>query len=147
MNLYFSAKSAEWGWLSNLHISRFDIDGLTWKSVEHYYQAQKYVGSPAFEMIREAKDGFAALKAGGNRSLPQRSDWNDVKLSVMKKALEAKFQQSKILRAKLLNTDDAVLCHQSNSDLFWGCNIAGEGENHLGQLIMEIRRKLLEEPI
>lgn len=108
-----------------------------------YYQAQKYIGTPAFEVIRQAKDGFAALKAGANRSLVLRSDWNDVKMNVMQKALQAKFQCSGILRKKLLATGDAELCHQSSSDLFWGCTQQGEGENHLGRMIMTIRAEML----
>ena len=142
MAIWFSAKLIEWCWLSNLHLCRLDLDGLKWKSVEHYYQAQKYVGQPAFEAIRGAKDGFAALKAGSNRSLVPRPDWKEIKLTVMKKAIAAKFNQNTALVAKLIATGDHVLCHQSNSDLFWGCNPKGEGENHLGKILMEVRQDL-----
>lgn len=125
--------------MSNLHACSFDLDGLKWKSVEHYYQAQKHVGSAAFEAIRSAKDGFAALKLGSNRSLMPRADWQEIKLGVMQKAVHAKFTEVTTLRQKLQATGAVPLYHQSSSDLFWGCNLHGEGENHLGKLIMQVR--------
>lgn len=143
MSIWFSAKSPEWGWLSNLYPCHFSLDGLKWKSVEHYYQAQKHVGTAAFEAIRNAKDGFAALKAGGNRNLMPRGDWEQIKVTVMKKAVQAKFTEVATLCKKLQATGDVPLYHQSISDGFWGCNLAGEGDNRLGKLIMEVRAQLI----
>lgn len=141
MSIWFSAKSKEWGWLSNLYPCHFSLDGLKWKSVEHYYQAQKHVGTAAFEAIRNAKDGFAALKLGSNRSLMPRADWQAIKLGVMQKAVHAKFTEVATLRQKLQATGAVPLYHQSSFDLFWGCNLHGEGENHLGKLIMQVREQ------
>lgn len=50
-----------------------------------------------------------------------------------------KFAQNSDLRYRLLRTGDAYLEETNNwGDKFWGvCD--GEGENHLGKIIMKVR--------
>jgi GTP cyclohydrolase II len=44
---------------------------------------------------------------------------------------------------RLLATGDKYL-EETNwwNDTFWGKNLKGEGENHLGQILMQVRDKL-----
>lgn len=72
-----------------------------------------------------------------------RSDWDDIKISVMKKGLLAKFSQNLYLRKRLLETGDLNLAENSPSDLFWGV----KGENMLGKLLMEVRTILRDRVI
>ena len=46
MTIYFYKVGAPYGYFSNFSPHRIHIDGQDWQTVEHYYQAQKYVGSP-----------------------------------------------------------------------------------------------------
>ena len=71
-----------------------------------------------------------------------RPDWDVVKEDVMRQAVRAKFEQNRRLREQLLATGDEELVHQSESDLFWGRNKEGAGDNRLGVIIMEIRQAL-----
>jgi ribA/ribD-fused uncharacterized protein len=138
----FKSKHPTHAWLSNFSEDGFEIDGTRWESVEHYYQAQKYSGTEAFNRIREARTPLKARKAGQDRSLTPRDDWDDVKLEVMRDALLAKFTQNPRLRRMLLETGDRELIHESKSDQFWGCSDDGGGQNQLGQLLMQIRTEL-----
>lgn len=78
----FYSKSPEYGWLSNFSEHGFNLDGVWWASVEHYYQAQKYPGTDAAVHIRKAESPAKARKAGQDRSLVPRADWEAVKEEV-----------------------------------------------------------------
>jgi ribA/ribD-fused uncharacterized protein len=142
MAIWFNSKSPEYRWLSNFSEHPFVLDGLRWPSVEHYYQAQKYAGTEAAERIRRAESPLKARKAGQDRSLSPRADWDGSKEQVMRGAVRAKFEQHRRLRELLLATEDEELIHQSGSDLFWGRNAEGLGENRLGSILMEVRQEL-----
>lgn len=138
----FYSKSPEYGWLSNFSEHNFTLVGLRWPSVEHYYQAQKYIGTEVAERIRKADSPAKARKAGQDRSLVLRADWDAVKLTVMRRAVQAKFGQNRLVREQLLSTGAEELIHRSTTDLYWGCNNEGVGENWLGVIVMEARQAL-----
>jgi N-glycosidase YbiA len=46
MAIWCYSKTPGYEWLSNFADCRFTLDGVRWPSIEHYYQAQKYAGSP-----------------------------------------------------------------------------------------------------
>jgi ribA/ribD-fused uncharacterized protein len=142
MPICFYSKSPEYGWLSNFSEHGFSLDGVSWPSVEHYYQAQKYAGTEAAERIRQADSPLKARKAGQDRSLVPRPDWDAVKEEVMRRAVRAKFEQNRRLREQLLATGEEELIHESGSDRFWGRSKEGAGENRLGAILMEVREAL-----
>ena len=142
MAIYFSSKSKQYGCLSNFSHHGFMLDGVRWASVEHYYQAQKYAGSPAAELIRKAPTPRKARKAGRHRSVTVRADWEAIKEQVMYRAVKAKFEQNRGLRELRLATGDDELIHQSNSGFLWGAGEDGSGDNRLGSLLVEIRALL-----
>ena len=142
MSIMFFSKSPEYGWLSNFSEHGFTLNGVLWPSVEHFYQAQKYAGTEAEERICHAASPLQARKAGQDRSLVPRPDWDAVKEQVMLDAVSAKFEQNRELRELLLATDNQELIHTSASDMFWGRNNDGHGENRLGAIIMNVRQAL-----
>ncbi|MGB5631157.1 MAG: NADAR family protein [Waterburya sp.] len=142
MAIFFYSKCPEYSWLSNFSNSKFTLDDLKWSSVEHFYQAQKFLETETFEQIRRSATPLKARKAGQNRSLVPRPDWHQVKEEVMRRAIYAKFEQNKQLKLRLLATGEEELIHHSSRDLFWGCNKEGIGDNRLGKIIMEIRHSL-----
>ncbi len=142
MQIRFYSKSPQFGWLSNFSQHAFTLDGVRWASVEHYYQAQKYAGTETADRIRKAESAVVARKLGQNRSLTPRDDWDTVKVDIMRRAVRAKFEQNRQLREQLLETGDNELVHESKSDLFWGLNLDGAGDNRLGLILMETRSQL-----
>lgn len=102
----------------------FQLDGLDWKSVEHYYHANKFIDIDdgyylSFAMDSESPlsraDGAAAKKAGGTRRMTadQAAGWNARKHDVLAKAREAKFVQNPDLARVLVLTDGATLTHRA----------------------------------
>ena len=71
-----------------------------------------------------------------------RSDWEEVKLDVMKLALRAKFTQHERLHDMLLSTGSRPLVEHTSRDSFWGDGGDGSGCNHLGKLLEEVRADL-----
>ncbi len=140
--IWFTSKDPQTGWLSNFSPHGFELSGLRWPSVEHYYQAQKYPGNPVAARIRAAEKPAIARKIGQDRSLSVRPDWNEAKTQVMARAVGAKFEQNRALREKLLATGAAELIHFSKSDPFWGRDRDGKGENRLGEILMALREEL-----
>lgn len=55
------------------------MDGCYWPTSEHYFQAQKFVGTPHADQIRLVKTPKNAANMGRDRSRPLRADWEQVK--------------------------------------------------------------------
>lgn len=134
-----------YGEFSNFSRHPIEMDGKTWPSVEHYFQAQKFKGSEHEEEIRQLPSPMEAKISGTNHSKPLRQDWEAVKEKVMRNAIYAKFTQHSELRKLLLSTGDSLLVEASKSDSFWGAGPTGNGRNTLGLILMEVRQ-LLSEP-
>lgn len=131
-----------YGFFSNFSAHPVWIGGLRWPTTEHYFQAQKFAGTPDAEAIRGAASPMQAAKMGRDRMRPLRPDWDTVKLEVMREALRAKFTQHPDLHAALLATGDALLVEHTGNDRFWGDGGDGKGKNWLGKLLMELREML-----
>lgn len=141
----FYSVSDEHGFLSNFAPARFRLKGHAWPTSEHYFQAQKFAGTRHEREVREARTPMIAARMGRDRSRPLRRDWESVKVSVMRDAVRAKFEQNADLREALLATGDAELVESTESDDFWGDGGDGSGRNELGRILMAVRATLREE--
>ena len=117
------------------------VDGKLWPTTEHYFQAQKFIGTPFTEVIRNFQRPREAFDLSRNPAVSRwrRKDWEEVKVDIMRKALLAKFTQHSDLRHLLLSTEDRDLIEHSPYDNFWGNGGDDSGQNRLGLLLMEIR--------
>lgn len=131
-----------YGEFSNFAAFPIQLDGKTWPTTEHYFQAQKFAGTPHEETVRLAPSPGEAAKIGRKRSLPLRADWESVKDDIMRHAVLAKFEQHPQLRSLLLSTGDAVLIEHTKNDAYWGDGGDGTGKNMLGRILMEVRTRL-----
>lgn len=125
--------------LSNFWSSAVVLDGHSYRTVEHAFQAAKTNDEDARRRIRNEHDAAAAKRKG--RSVDLREDWEEAKLGVMEGLLRQKFG-TEPLKSKLLKTGKATLVEGNWwGDKYWGvCD--GKGENHLGKLLMKIREEL-----
>ena len=143
--------------LSNFQECEIHALGHVFNSTEAAYQAAKRVDDFEFHAKIAAMGPKDAMHYG--RSLPITTPyWHEhFKFDVMKSVCEQKFSQHEWLRFSLLGTRDATL-EEGNSwgDKVWGTDLNDplpqviaeslgqvyNGENHLGKILMEVRRML-----
>ena len=131
--------SGETGVLSNFTPCEVTFDSQLYPSVEHAYQAAKTYDLDHRSTIKLAYSAGHAKRLG--KQLVLRSNWNSIRIDIMRDLLIQKFNIPE-MRGLLLDTGDKYI-EETNSwgDTFWGvCN--GVGNNVLGNLLMEIRTRL-----
>ncbi len=143
MTIYFYVPREEpYGVFSNFSPHGVEMDGEWWPTAEHWFQAQKFAGTPHAEAVRRAHTPKDAAKLGRDRSRPLRADWESVKDDVMRRAVLRKFETHAALRALLLSTGDEEIVENAPGDFYWGCGADGSGRNMLGKILMESREIL-----
>ncbi len=133
-----------YGSFSNFSRHAIYLKDKIWPTSEHYFQAQKFAGTPFEEQVRQASSPRQAAEMGRDRAKPLRSDWETVKEDVMRAAVRAKFTQHPDLGKMLLSTGDALLVEHTAHDRYWADGGDGSGQNRLGHILMEIRQELLQ---
>lgn len=142
-----------------LHFSRFDQDSpfstikalpfsleeQQWKTAEHYYQACKFKGMGYARTIIDADSGEQAHQLG-NRWLKRKvSDWKKNRQLYMTRGLYRTVMEYPEIKQALLDTGDRLLIETSQYDYFWGIGRDQRGQNTLGKIWMDIRRKLSDD--
>jgi ribA/ribD-fused uncharacterized protein len=140
--LRFYSKKHEGRELSNFYPSPFESDGVIWPTVEHYFQAQKFLDPTHRGRIRIAGSPGEAKLLGRTKRPKIREDWNYIKDSIMRYAIKKKFLSSDFLYDYLLSTQGRELIEDSPTDYYWGCGAENDGLNMLGKLLMELRDSL-----
>lgn len=137
----------KYAFLSNFYPSPITFDGITFPTVENWFQAWKTENPAEFKAIATADTPGKSKRLGRHCTL--RKDWEEVKVDVMRDGLRLKFKDP-ALRAKLLATGDEELIEGNTwHDRTWGrcvcAKCGGQGKNLLGQLLMELREEIRNE--
>lgn len=131
----------EFSWLSNFFPVQIEYEGLTYPSVEHAYQAGKLINI-------EDRKLFLIMSAGqAKRNWKKYKTYNlteEFRLNLMYQLLSIKFNQEPF-KSLLIATGDCNIqeCNLWGDTFFGYCLKTNQGKNHLGQMIMNIREKLL----
>lgn len=142
-------------YLNNFEMIPFIVpeSGEGFKSVEHYFQSEKYRGYPCedAEKIRlsviEASDADICKKLARSYQEADKAagrygehwqKWEERKNDVMIKAIFYKFDQNPEFKKRLLEICDALLIEDSPVDKYWGGAVEGS-LNMLGKMLMEYR--------
>jgi N-glycosidase YbiA len=159
--LFFARDRDGYCFLSHFYAAEIVIDGETWPTVEHFFQAQKSLDPEFRAAIRACIHPGMAKRLGAAPEGPRkhsgqswfrangqkhRDDWRDIRLDLMRKADLAKFSQHARLQSLLLATEDAQLVEDTTMDSFWGIGRDGDGENWAGRILMEVRDLLRQHP-
>lgn len=132
--------------LDNFSSFKVEWDGYLYASLEEAYQAAKFLKSAPeiAEEIKKSHSAHEAQKIAFANKDKVRSDWQEVKLTIMEELLRKKLQQNPYVKQKLLQTKDYIIVEDSPKDNFWGWGKDRTGENHLGKLWMKLRDELLK---
>ena len=145
MTIYFYKVEEPYGCFSNFSLHGIHLKGQDWLTVEHYYQAQKFVGTAdagLMAVIHSVPTPVEAAKLGRNPQRQVRTDWDAVKNEVMREAVFTKFFTHKDIQTILLSTGYQLIVEDSPTDYYWGCGCDRTGQNHLGEILMSVRQEI-----
>jgi ribA/ribD-fused uncharacterized protein len=139
-------------------VAPFEVEGITYKTAEHWMMAGKarlFGDEEALHKIVAMATPEEAKKSGRLIKNFDPAVWDEHKYALVVAGNFYKFNQHAELKTFLLATGDQVLVEASPSDMIWGIGIAGsnsaakdpkswEGENLLGFALMEVRKNLIE---
>ena len=158
--LFFGADEGkgEWRMLSNMYEAPFQVDSITFPTVEHYFQWAKAKqfgdGSIADKILKTPSP--KAVKALGKKVKDfVKEEWDKTKDGIMRTAVKAKFVQHPDLKTKLLETGTRPIGEASARDKYWGIGTSADtakandpakwpGKNVLGKILQELRTELKE---
>ena len=129
-----------------------EVNGIKIRTSEALYQACRFPHLPEVQrrIIAERSPMTAKMKSKPHRQ-NSRSDWDSVRVKIMRWCLRVKLVQNwNGFRDALLETGDLPIVELSRRDDFWGAKLMGNrtlvGTNTLGRLLMELREQIKKEP-
>jgi ribA/ribD-fused uncharacterized protein len=115
--IYFYDLDEPFGEFGNFYPAPIELDGHTWPTTEHYFQAQKFVSHEKhYKHILRLDNPREAFEYAQAHKSSVRSDWAHVKDDVMLKACMAKFSQHPHLKHLLLSTGHRILIEHTKND-------------------------------
>ena len=148
MAIYFYKANEPYGCFSNFSPHGIHLQGTGWLTVEHYYQAQKFVGTPdaaLIPLIYAAPTPDKAAELGRDRARQVRPDWEQIKTQVMRAAVLKKFLTHTDIQVILISTNNELIVENSPIDYYWGCGENKTGHNHLGKILMSVRQEIRQQ--
>lgn len=122
----------------------FAVSGITYWTVENYYQGQK-------TLDLDLRNFLASINPYGAktywRKREARADWKEIRLLTMYTGLCYKFVPGSSHYFHLVHSIGKICAYNSWHDNFWGdclclrCRSV-KGKNHLGLLLMKLREQL-----
>ena len=136
----------------------FEIEGIEYKSAEHWMMAEKarlFKDEEVLSQILLASSPAEAKKLGRKVRQFEQTTWETHRYEIVKKGNVHKFAQIPELKEFLLNTASRVLVEASPYDRIWGIGLTQDAEgiehpmnwkglNLLGFALMEVRDILQE---
>lgn len=129
----------DYEFLSNFAASPVVVDGLTYPTVEHAFQAAKTFDPAEKARIAAVATPATAKRAG--RKVALRPDWEEVKVGIMEDLVRRKFADERLGRMLVATGDEELVEGNTWNDRFWGV-CRGSGRNELGKLLMKVRSEL-----
>jgi ribA/ribD-fused uncharacterized protein len=158
--LFFGADEGkgEWRALSNMYEAPFQVDSITFPTVEHYFQwskAKKFGDGFIADKILKTPSPKAVKALGKKVKDFDKDAWDKVKDGVMRTGVKAKFMQHPDLKTKLMETGVKPIGEASARDKYWGIGTSADtskandptkwpGKNVLGKMLADLRKELKE---
>jgi type I restriction enzyme S subunit len=148
-SVVFSKTKEAFGGLSNMAAGfPINVNGARILTSEALYQACRFPHLPQVQrlIIQQSSPMTAKMKSKPYRK-DSRSDWERVRVKIMRWCLRVKLAQnwSEFSRL-LLATGDRAIVEESRRDGFWGAKVVDAdtltGMNVLGRLLMELREEI-----
>lgn len=118
------------------------LEDIEWQSPEHYVcsklagntrLAKEIAMAPTAEQASKMIKPWYRLKVKG---------WRNLRRLYMTRALFTEVQMYEEVKTYLLETEDQLIAESSQYDHYWGVGRDWRGENMMGHVWMDIRKKL-----
>lgn len=140
--IYFYSQNQAFSEFSNFAPFGFEMEGVYYKTVEHYYQSQKFSDPDFVGQILNAPSPKSASILGKSSKFELRQNWDQIKDTIMFHGVKRKFETNELLLKMLLKTEDKLIIENSPYDNYWGIGSNGTGFNKLGAILMRVREVL-----
>ena len=127
-------KGNKYGFMSNMYGYGMKWEGEIYSCSETVYQMMKCEREEDKVKFKKL-NGFEAKRLG--RRIKMRSNWNEIKVDMMREILKAKFKDENLMR-RLKDIDEEIVEDNYWNDRYWGV-CRGVGKNMLGKLLTEIK--------
>lgn len=157
---FFSGNPAlnETKMFSNMHEAPVQIDGVTFPTVEHYFQwsKAKMFGDADIQNKIMKTASPKSVKAYGKKVKNFDAEaWDEKKDSIMRTAVKAKLMQHPDILKKLRETGTRPIAEADPRGKYWGIGTSADtskakdvsrwpGQNKMGKILMELRDELKE---
>ena len=142
MAIEFYKEFGENGYLANYSNYGFYKNNIFYKTVEHYYQSEKFDNNEIKEKIINSATPKEASNIGRDRNNMRKNNFSSIKNQVMFDGVLEKFRQNKSILYKLIETRNEEIIENTVDEYYWGIGKDKRGENHFGKILMKVRNIL-----
>ncbi|MBE6146327.1 MAG: DUF1768 domain-containing protein [Firmicutes bacterium] len=141
----FYKEFGELGYLANYSNHGFTKNGIFYKTVEHYYQSEKFDDPEIKNKIINADTPKEASNIGRDRNLKRIDDFKSIKNQVMFDGILEKFRQNRDIAYKLIETRNKKIAEATIDEYYWGIGKDKSGKNVIGDILVRVRERIKEE--
>lgn len=145
MAIEFYKEYGELGYLANYSNHGFTKNGIFYKTVEHYYQSEKFDNEEIKNKIINALTPKIASNIGRDRSNIRKNNFKDIKLDVMYDGILEKFRQNRDIAYKLIETRNSEIAEATIDEYYWGIGKDKTGKNNIGKILVKVREEIKRE--
>ncbi len=145
MAIEFYKEFGELGYLANYANYGFYKDGIYYKTVEHYYQSEKFSDDKIRMKIINCETPKEASNIGRDRNNKRKDNFKSIKQEVMLKGVLEKFRQNKEILYKLIETRNEEIIEKTIDEYYWGIGKDSSGQNNFGKILCQARTILKRE--
>lgn len=147
MSIDFYKEFGPLGYLANYSQHGFYKNGIYYKTVEHFYQSEKFDNEEIKNKIINANTPKEASNIGRDRNNKRKDNFKKIKEEVMYEGVLEKFRQNADIRSKLIETGNSPIREMTIDEYYWGVGKDLSGENHIGKTLMKVRNTIKNEII
>ena len=141
----FYKEFGELGYLANYSNHGFTKNGIFYKTVEHYYQSEKFDDPEIKKRIINAPTPKEASNIGRDRSYIRKENFKEIKNQVMFDGILEKFRQNRDITYKLIETRNKKIAEATIDEYYWGIGKDKSGKNIIGDILVKVRERIKRE--
>lgn len=141
----FYKEFGELGYLANYSNHGFTKNGIFYKTVEHYYQSEKFDDPEIKKRIINAPTPKEASNIGRDRSNIRKENFKEIKNQVMFDGILEKFRQNRDITYKLIETRNKKIAEATIDEYYWGIGKDKSGKNVIGDILVKVRERIKRE--